>query len=290
MNEFNVRHGMVRKCPACGTEVSAVQAKCPECGHEFINIQANATLSKLLKALEEIDIQCANTSNKDLVISRKVQTIKNFPIPNTKEDLIEMLTLCHANAEDSGSEPMLQKAWKAKTEQVISKAQIVLRGDKDAQFLIEKILEAQSHRKKKRNILFFSIVAIFVAALLCGLLYKNISDKEVQEQTNVTVEYQSKISRAIQQDDVVLAYNILDSLNQEISRQGKDDEFETIAGGSYLKIVMSLLQQDELQDAARVGLEYRDKLNNSYKWHESQIYKLLVAECEAQDIDTEELY
>ena len=46
MQETNVKHGIVRKCPACGAEVSAVQAKCPECGHEFSDIQANATSSK----------------------------------------------------------------------------------------------------------------------------------------------------------------------------------------------------------------------------------------------------
>lgn len=290
MQETNVKHGTVRKCPACGAEVSAVQAKCPECGHEFSDIQANATSSKLLKALEDIDIQCTGNGDSASAVSRKIQTIKNFPIPNSKEDLIEMLTLCHANAAESGSEPELQKAWNTKTEQVISKAQIALKGDKDAQFLIEKIQGAQAQKQKKRKILISSIVTIIIVAILGGLLYKNISDKEIQEQTNVTVEYQSKITKAIQQDDVVLAYNILDSLNQEVTKQGKDEEFETIAGGSYLKIVMALLQQGELQDAARVGLEFRDKLNDSYKWHNHQIYKLLVDECEAQDIETDVLY
>ena len=289
MQESNVKLGTVRKCPACGAEVSAVQAKCPECGHEFIDIKANATSSKLLQALEDIDTQCAKVEDDEYCLTRKVQTIKNFPIPNTKEDLIEMLTLCHANSANSDSEPELRNAWNAKTEQVITKAQIALKGDKDAQFLIEKIQGAQAKNRKKRKILILCVVSTLIIAILGIAIFIYNYEEESQAQTNETFEYQSKITRAFQQNDVVLAYNTLDSLNQEVVKQGKEKDFETIVGGSYLKIVMALLQDGELQDAARVGLEYRDKLNNSSKWHQSQIYKLLVDECEAQDIDTEVL-
>lgn len=219
-------------------------------------------------------------------MSRKIQTIKNFPIPNTKDDLIEMLTLCQANSVDSGSEPELIKAWNTKTEQVIAKAQVALKGDKDAVFLIDQIRGNQKNKKRQKNLIISSIAAGVIALLIGGGIYKYLHDQDTFEQSNAIVEYQSKITKAIQTNDVVLAYNTLDSLNSEISLQNKTEEFEELAGNSYLKIVMSLLQEGELQDAARVGLEFRDKLNDSSKWHNHQIYKLLIQECDAQEIDT----
>lgn len=287
MSENNSKYGDVRKCPACGAIISLVQAKCPDCGHEFTNVEANSTSTKLLKALENIEVQCSKLDNgDDVALSRKIQTIKNFPIPNTKDDLIEMLTLCQANSADKGSEPEIQKAWNTKTEQVIAKAQIALKGDKDAIFLIEQIRGNQKNKKRQKKIVLSSVAACIVAIIIGGSIYKCVSNQEEFDKTNTIVEYQSKITSAIQRDDVVLAYNTLDSLNSEIALQNKNEEFEELAGNSYLKIVMSLLQEGELQDAARVGLEFRDKLNNSYKWHNHQIYKLLIQECDAQDIDT----
>ena len=285
--ENNSKHGDVKKCPACGAIVSLVQAKCPECGHEFAHVEANSTSTKLLNALEEIDVQCSKLNNGDgIALSRKIQTIKNFPIANTKDDLIEMLTLCQANSVDKGSEPDLAKAWNTKTEQVISKAQVSLKGDKDAEFLIEQIRGNQKNNKRRKKIFTTSIAAGVAAVLISGGIYKSVADQESFDNANAIVEYQSKITAAIQRNDVILAYNTLDSLNSEISLQEKNGEFEDLAGDSYLKIVMSLLQDGELQDAARVGLEFREKLNDSYKWHNHQIYKLLIQECDAQDIDT----
>jgi len=285
--EQNTKHGDIKKCPACGAFVSLVQAKCPECGYEFSNVDANTTSTKLLKALEDIDVQCARLRDGDsLSVTRKIQTIKNFPIPNTKDDLIEMLTLCQANSKDTGSEPELAKAWANKTEQVIAKAQIALKDDQDAIFLINQIKGNQASKKKKQLVLIIAIASCVIIAIAGVLIYKNAVDNKNLENTSTLVAYQSKITSAIQQDDVVAAYNLLDSLNSEIAILEMNDEFEELAGGSYLKIVMALLQQGELQDAARVGLEYRDKLNNPNAWHNSQIYKLLIQECDAQDIDT----
>ena len=106
------KYGDVRKCPTCGAMVESFQTKCPECGYEFRNIEANSTTQKLLDALDAINAQTTNQGVVSSVLSgfaraygfdsatmRKCQIIQNFPIPNTKEDLIEMLSLAHTNAE-----------------------------------------------------------------------------------------------------------------------------------------------------------------------------------------------
>lgn len=141
------KFGDVRKCPACGAMVESFQTRCPECGHEFSNIEANSTTLKLVAALEECNKNyqskgffggLSRTFGSDKNTIRKIELIKTFPIPNTKEDLIEMLTLAHANAGGSGffnkddtsdSERKIAKAWKAKEQQIRAKADIVLKDD-----------------------------------------------------------------------------------------------------------------------------------------------------------------
>ena len=157
------KYGDVRKCPACGAMVESFQTKCPECGYEFTNIEANYTTQKLLDALDAINAQTENQGVVSSLLSgmarfmggdsatiRKCQIIQSFPIPNTKEDLIEMLTLAHtsANTKDRHSDTLadskMQKIWKGKENQIIAKADIVLKDDPDY------IALKESWKKKKR--------------------------------------------------------------------------------------------------------------------------------------------
>lgn len=147
------KFGDVRKCPACGAMVESFQTKCPECGHEFSNIEANSTTQKLMAALDECNQQATNQgtvssilsgvariSGLDSITARKTQIIQNFPVPNAKEDLIEMLVLAHSNvqAKNSSVDAMrLSGVWKAKEKQIRTKADIVLKNDPDYIALIE---------------------------------------------------------------------------------------------------------------------------------------------------------
>lgn len=147
------KFGDVRKCPACGAMVESFQTKCPECGHEFSNIEANSTTQKLMAALDECNQQATNRgtvssilggvariSGLDSITARKTQIIQNFPVPNAKEDLIEMLVLAHSNvqAKNSSVDAMrLSGVWKAKEKQIRTKADIVLKNDPDYIALIE---------------------------------------------------------------------------------------------------------------------------------------------------------
>ncbi len=66
-------------------------------------------------------------------IAKKVTIIQNFPIPNTKEDLVEFLTIAsssanvgsNANAENK----KLAEVWRIKCAQIVEKARYVFRND-----------------------------------------------------------------------------------------------------------------------------------------------------------------
>lgn len=102
------KYGDVRKCPTCGSLVPALATSCPDCGYEFGGLEANLSSQKLAEKIEKINQEYENKiasieeseaggpdkrwSLKKSKIDTIAQTIKTFPIPNTKADLFEFIT------------------------------------------------------------------------------------------------------------------------------------------------------------------------------------------------------
>ena len=127
--------GTTMRCPACGALYIVGTAACPECGYAFSGIQATRSSEKLYQTLLEF-----NENNKVSVKSeekpsggiigsyfnamgldksamkkmynlgddgesdiarRKMDVIKDFPVPNSREDLIDFLTSIQPKADPS---------------------------------------------------------------------------------------------------------------------------------------------------------------------------------------------
>lgn len=162
--EASDKFGEVKKCPACGGIVESFQTKCSDCGHEFTNIEANASINKLFEMLNEAEdarMEDVNSNNplsamgnmmaKQMSASfgpgkvdkKKMEIISNFPIPTTKNDILEFLSLSIPRAKQKGN--FLTKmnpenkahnefvpVWKTKCEQIIMKAKFSMKEDKKA--------------------------------------------------------------------------------------------------------------------------------------------------------------
>lgn len=152
------KFGDIKKCPACGAIVQSFQTKCTECGYEFSNIGSNSSITKLFKMLDEVE-SARNTQSAGHMLAdafffgmgnridfRKKEIIKNFPVPTTKEDILEFLSLAVPNARKMGNfftviwaDPSKIKmshnafvpVWKAKCEQIIMKARFSMKEDKE---------------------------------------------------------------------------------------------------------------------------------------------------------------
>lgn len=153
------KHGEMRKCPNCGAPIGALQAKCPACGYEFVNADSNHTAQRLIDQLNQIDRERTPKGIKEELLSqvlqgeggsRKAQLIRNFPIPNTKEDIVEFITLattqCKVSLNDGPEAGQIASAWRAKAEQVIMKANVMFKDDKDVQALITEYQLRTSRR------------------------------------------------------------------------------------------------------------------------------------------------
>ncbi len=161
--------GDVKKCPACGAMVGAFQAICSDCGHEFSNVEATNSSQKLYQELIRVEedernrpVEKSSMPSIHTLVSgshdplaemklngriykRKIGVVSMFPIPNTKADILEFLSLAVSEGGKkiggffstmSLEEKEYIKAWRAKAEQVIVKARFSLKEDKK---LIEEI-------------------------------------------------------------------------------------------------------------------------------------------------------
>ncbi len=89
-----------RVCPKCGKYVPPLTIKC-ECGFEFHEIQKGKTsaqdLSDKIDEILSIPIDVSDPNKKDELIklreSKICDTISIHPVPNTKEDIVDFLSL-----------------------------------------------------------------------------------------------------------------------------------------------------------------------------------------------------
>ena len=199
-----VYDGEIHKCPNCGDIIDAFELKCESCGYELRGSKGSSSARELMTKLEEIErtrpIQTRNFA--DVVTSyhkisetdnRKISTIRNFAIPNTKEDLLEFLFLAYSNIDIyrydnysslSASDRALSDAWHAKFLHAYEKAQLCLTEMPEFRRIqeiyerncrrIDGVKESSQRRtsKENRNILILSFVLLTL--LLCFLLLESL--------------------------------------------------------------------------------------------------------------------
>lgn len=95
-----------RVCPNCGKQVPPLAIKC-DCGYEFNKGEGNSTMGVLCKKIAEIEKwEEGKHESTDAFHKRKLQAkidaINMMPIPNTKEDIIEFLSMSIPNSKKKG--------------------------------------------------------------------------------------------------------------------------------------------------------------------------------------------
>ncbi len=158
------KFGDVKKCPACGAMIQSFSTKCADCGHEFSNIGSNVSIGKLFEMLNACESDRKEESNSVFgavgnlvaqglggfrVIEKKKSIISGFPIPNTKDDILEFLSTAIPNAKQKGnfltkgnyenkSHNDLAPTWFSKCEQIVMKAKFSMKDDKK---VLEEIMQ-----------------------------------------------------------------------------------------------------------------------------------------------------
>lgn len=142
-----VYDGVVHKCPHCGEMLNSFTSICPACGYELRGTAATTSVEKLYKS-----IQAAKSD------SEVVRLVKMFPIPNSREDILEFMVLASSNFNEDHymahmGEDSISDAWLSKIEQCHKKARLTL-SDEDmleVDEIYESIKERVAEAKKKAN-------------------------------------------------------------------------------------------------------------------------------------------
>jgi hypothetical protein len=164
------KEGDLKKCPSCGSPVQSFATKCPDCGHEFRNIESSNSVKNLVVKLDEAEEKARNTKSggglvgglmkmidgeTDLekrIYNAKSNVISSFPIPNTKEDILEFLALSVAQVNSIkigamvrlagtsgtyGYKVTYKNAWLSIANKVVMKARFSMKEDKKTLETIE---------------------------------------------------------------------------------------------------------------------------------------------------------
>jgi hypothetical protein len=170
--------GNVKACPACGASVKAMTLNCSDCDHEFVSAEGNSSIKKLISEIEKINQKSNNDSESMMntvwdtaqTHSKKNQLIEMFPIPNTKEDLIEFLTYTISKVDYSDSAS--GGPWTKKAKESILKSRLFFSNDKEMLMtldLFEK--EIKNNSKNSSAPLLAMIPGLALMFFICYLVY-----------------------------------------------------------------------------------------------------------------------
>lgn len=232
--------GKIIKCPNCGEVLESFSARCPACGMELRGTKVTNSVREFALKLEAIEAQreCEKPAGIFGRVSQmqqisktdeqKISLIKNFSVPNTKEDILEFMILATSNIDMSmyssldtptaGAKAMTE-AWNAKIKQVYAKAKNTYKSDPD----FSKIQElydscyADITKQKKKKILKWVLLVCWIpllwAVILISLTISSPKDeaKENERLEAIVVEVQV----ALEKKEYKLALNNADSIDYQ---------------------------------------------------------------------------
>ena len=113
------------KCPVCEATVPFDAILCPVCGNE---LKARDSAESVQKFIEKLN----GTKN----LTQRIDLIKMYPIPNSREDILEFMFLASTNyyspvLEGEKDKSLEIAAWRTKLEQCYHKAKLYLTKESD---------------------------------------------------------------------------------------------------------------------------------------------------------------
>lgn len=197
-----VYDGEIHKCPNCGEVLDSFLANCPACGYELRGVDSTSSVEALAMKLEQIEAKRPPRKTRNVfaqvfsggqissIDEQKVGLIKNFSIPNTKEDIMEFIILASSNIDMkvygvnsqqyqalNPAQREISDAWLAKYEQAYQKAQLMFGGTQD--FLnIQSVYERKMReiQRKKRQLPLLWIGTVIGIVVLYGLIFLFLSN------------------------------------------------------------------------------------------------------------------
>jgi hypothetical protein len=147
----------ILKCPNCQANIDSFSTVCEYCNYDVTGRDGNASIQHLFELLNEAEAQRkeepdtilgslgnafseAFSDGPDKIDRMKMEIISSFPIPTTKADMLEFLSLAYPKAKQAGNvftrnseknklHNQFAMVWKNKCKQIIMKAKFSMKDD-----------------------------------------------------------------------------------------------------------------------------------------------------------------
>lgn len=230
--------GEIHKCPNCGDILDAYESVCKACGYEQRGSRATSSVHELAVRLQQIEEARLTSNNHSRfgfgqsseIDQQKINLIRSFVIPNTKEDILEFAVLAASNVDTSayddsygilstlqnGRRKAVSDAWLAKLKQAYQKAKLVFVGDPRISE-IESLYETTNKAIKRVKGRVWKILGIVFGALFAFFMLVGIiaisSTENDQKAENARLEaIEIQVQDALQAEDYTLALMHADRL------------------------------------------------------------------------------
>ena len=158
------RESKIEKCPACGEILPFDAMVCPSCGHEIRGREATISVAQFSKLISSI-------SDEDT----KIEAIKNYVIPNSKEDIMEFMLFATSNFDEklylsNINGENIACAWHTKIEQCYKKAMLMFTDQNDIRKIEglynECVSKTETTKKRKIVMTVFGIIMMTLGTVL----------------------------------------------------------------------------------------------------------------------------
>lgn len=257
--------GDVKKCPACGSITESFATKCSDCGTEFRNIEASASVIKFFEKLDEVEstrtdafyaqspknnigigtvllwlffwpflifikgiqflIDKSKSAKWSTTDSRKEELVMNYPVPVSKESILEFLTLSNSKihsasyfnlfSEDTKYKNAWNKIWLKKIEQIKSKALISMKGDSKSLAEVENLVQNAKGIAKDNTKKVFQVLGVGAIVILGFIIWNSISSKIESNKDNNYVTIVNSAEKLIENKKYDEAEKLLDEVDMK---------------------------------------------------------------------------
>lgn len=206
------KNGNIVKCPSCGAPVKAGALRCEECGYEFHNVNANKTAEKFNEGLQQLQNKKGFFNALNLE-EKKATYIKNYPIPNSLEDVLELMQLAKQSSDRHGD--YVQKAYWNLFSRCVDK---VKNSGMASDPRFAQLLAFHQKQSKKKNIggWIAGIIGILLfGGIICGLAFAFHDQSQTHEQIETAITTQlDSLSKAIDDMPTPTKENYTECANQ----------------------------------------------------------------------------
>lgn len=168
------KHGLISHCPNCGEVVKSGSMRCEGCGYVFRGVGASSSIQELAAKIQQIETSQLGSRRRAKSIA---SLISSFPVPSSREDLLEFIFFTEPKAregfkyEEEEEVNQLKKAYMAKYEECMEKAQTFFPGDPQFQPHIKRYERYKKMFWKRMSdvtkLLFGFVIFFLVLIILC---------------------------------------------------------------------------------------------------------------------------